>query len=116
MTNYARGHAAEKVAARYLQEQGYKVYALNWRHPRAEVDIVAQQPPGPLLFVEVKYRETDRQGSGLDYITPQKLRQMQFAAELWAAQNHYGGEYTLAAMELTGKDYRVTNFLPDITV
>jgi hypothetical protein len=41
---------------------------------------------------------------------------MQFAAELWAAQNHYGGEYTLAAMELTGKDYRVTNFLPDITI
>jgi len=115
MTNYAHGHAAEKVAARHLQQQGYKVYALNWRHPRAEIDIVAQESSGPLLFIEVKYRETARQGGGLDYITPKKLQQMRFAAELWVAQHHYSGEYTLGAIEVSGTDYAVTDFLPELT-
>jgi len=114
MTSYAYGHSAEKVAARYLQQLGYRVYALNWRHPRAEIDIVAQQPPGPLLFIEVKYRETTHQGAGLEYITPKKLQQMQFAAELWVAQHRYRGEYTLGAIEVGGSSYAVTNFLPDI--
>jgi len=114
MTNYATGHRAEKVAARYLQAQGYKVYALNWRHPRAEIDIVAQMGGGPVTFVEVKHRTSANQGSGLDYITPTKLRQMSFAAELWVAQHGYRGEYTLGAIELAGAQYEVTGFVPDI--
>jgi Holliday junction resolvase-like predicted endonuclease len=89
MTNYRHGHDAEKVAARYLQAEGYGVHALNWRHPRAEIDIVASSGEGSLLFVEVKYRQSAAQGSGLEYITPAKLRQMTFAAELWVAQYHY---------------------------
>jgi uncharacterized protein (TIGR00252 family) len=114
MTGYAHGHQAEKVAARYLQAKGYKVYALNWRHPRAEIDIVAQKPGGPLLFVEVKYRETDAYGSGLTYITPTKQRQMRFAAELWLAQHHYQGDYDLAAIEVSGRGYTMTAFIESI--
>jgi putative endonuclease len=113
-TNYASGHHAEKVAARYLQTQGYKVYALNWRCPRAEIDIVAQLPDGPVVFVEVKYRRTARQGSGLDYITPAKLRQMEFAARLWAAAHNYQGDYALGAAEVSGPDYRVTSFIDSV--
>jgi Holliday junction resolvase-like predicted endonuclease len=118
-TNHAQGHAAEKHAARYLQHQGYKIAALNWRHPRAEIDIVAWRaaPDGSLahvLLVEVKYRQTTGQGSGLDYITPAKLRQMRFAAELWAATNSYRGEYSLAAIEVAGPQYEITDFLPEI--
>jgi putative endonuclease len=114
MTGYAHGHYAEVVAARYLQAQGYKVYALNWRTPRAEIDIVAQEPGGPLLFVEVKYRQSTGQGTGLDYITTRKLTQMGFAAELWIAQHNYIGEYDLAAVEVSGPGYEVTAFLPAI--
>lgn len=114
MTNYVHGHHAEKVAARYLRQQGYKVYALNWRHPRAEIDIVAQQPGEPVVFVEVKYRTTTAQGGGLEYVTPRKLSQMQFAAEIWIAHHHYDGEYTLGALEVSGPDYVVTDFLPEL--
>jgi uncharacterized protein (TIGR00252 family) len=114
MTNYAHGHHAEKVAARYLQAQGYKVFALNWRRPRAEIDIVGMSPSGTVLFVEVKYRQTQRQGNGLDYITQSKQRQMQFAAQLWVAENNYQGEYTLGALEVAGPDYTVTAFLESI--
>lgn len=113
-TNYAHGHHAETVAARYLQAQGYRVYALNWRHPRAEIDIVAQSPDDVLVFVEVKYRRTSYQGMGLDYITPTKLRQMAFAAQLWTTLHNYQGVYTLGAIEVSGPQYRVTNFIPAV--
>jgi Holliday junction resolvase-like predicted endonuclease len=115
MTNHAHGHHAEKVAARYLQAQGYKVYELNWRTPRAEIDIIGQSPDGPLVFIEVKYRQSAHQGSGLEYITPTKQRQMRFAAELWIAMHGYNGEYTLGAIEVSGPDYKVTDLVESIT-
>ncbi len=120
MTNYAHGHEAEKVAARYLEKQGYSIVELNWRTTRAEIDIVAQRrsrfrAKGPLVFFEVKYRKTDSQGRGLDYITPKKLAQMRFAAELYVVAARYKGEYTLGAIELTGEDYQVTQVIESVT-
>ena len=115
MTNYAHGHQAEKHAAEYLKKRGYKILELNWRRPRAEIDIVAQQKHGPVTFVEVKYRENSHQGAGLDYITHRKLEQMQFAAELWVAENRYEDEYVLAALEMAGDEFEVTNFLPELS-
>lgn len=113
-TNHAHGHYAEKVAARYLQQRGYKVFALNWRCPQAEIDIVGMSPSGTVVLVEVKYRQTANQGSGLDYITSSKQHQMQFAAELWAAQHNYSGEYTLGAIEVAGPEYAITAFVESI--
>lgn len=114
MTNHAHGHHAEKVAAVYLRSLGYKIYALNWRHPRAEIDLVVQAGGGPLTFVEVKYRRTAGQGHGLEYITPAKQQQMAFAARLWTTVHKYAGEYTLAALEVSGADYSVTAFIPSL--
>lgn len=110
MTNYSAGHDAEKVAARYLEKHGYKIIELNWRHTRAEIDIIAEKREllglkKHLVFFEVKYRRTAEQGHGLDYITPKKLQQMQFAAELYISQHSYGGEYCLGAIELSGEPY-----------
>lgn len=115
MTNYAHGHEAEKHAAAYLKKQGYKILEINWRRPRAEIDIVASKKRGPVTFVEVKYRESDGQGNGLDYITSRKLQQMRFAAELWVTENRYDGEYVLAAIEVSGEDYRISDFIAELT-
>ncbi|MEO6761021.1 MAG: YraN family protein [Candidatus Saccharimonadales bacterium] len=115
MTNYSQGHEAEKVAAEYLKNQSYKVLELNWKRPRAEIDIIAQRKHGPMTFFEVKYRETESQGRGLDYITPKKLKQMSFAAELYVAESHYTGEYCLGAIELTGVGFDVMNCIESIS-
>jgi len=114
MTNVARGHQAEAVAADYLRKHGYKIVAINWRRPRAEIDIIATAKHQPLVFVEVKYRQQSHQGSGLDYITTRKLAQMQFAAELWVQENRHRGEYALAVIELTGPNFTVSQFVPQL--
>lgn len=39
---------------------------------------------------------------------------MAFAAELYVARTHYVGEYTLAALELGGPDYAVTDYIEEL--
>src|SRR5688500_13259101 len=84
MSNYSAGHRAEKTAAEYLTYKGFTVRELNWKTRYCEIDIVAEKN-NALYLVEVKSRTNNKQGIGLDYITPKKLRQMQFAAEMWVS-------------------------------
>lgn len=111
MTNYAAGHAAEVRAAEYLKSDGFKIRELNWKTRYCEIDIVAEKDKA-VYFVEVKYRRTQNQGSGLDYITPKKLNQMRFAAEMWVNSNRWNGEYQLAAVAIDGNEISVVT---DIT-
>ena len=108
------GRQAEKIAADYLKKQGFKILQQNWRTRWCEIDIVASRAKA-LLFVEVKYRVNTIHGTGFDYITPQKLRQMQFAAEFWLAQYGVEADCRLAAIELTGQPPQVTQWLPDVS-
>ncbi len=112
-TNYAHGKEAEKVAAKYLSSLGYDVIEQNWKTRWCEIDVVACKD-NVIYFVEVKYRRNTDQGGGLDYITPKKLQQMHFAAEMWVSDKRWQGEYQLAALEVSGGDYIVTNFLTEL--
>jgi uncharacterized protein (TIGR00252 family) len=108
MTTFDTGRQAEAVAAHFLKQKGCKILAQNWRTRWCEIDLVAERS-GVVYFCEVKYRQHDRQGGGLDYITPKKLAQMRFAAENWVHEHAWQGEYQLCAIELTGADFRINN-------
>lgn len=113
MTTFDTGRKAEAVAATFLQTQGYRIIAQNWRTRSCEIDIVACK--GNIAYcVEVKFRMSDRQGTGLDYITPKKLQQMQYAAGMWAAATRWDGDYRLAAIEVRGDPPEVAAFIDDI--
>lgn len=113
MTSTATGHMAEAAAARHLQREGYEVLATNWRGRHCEIDIVAKKR-SVMYLCEVKYRETLRQGGGIEYITPTKLRQMARAADTWAQYHDWTGEYQLCAIEVSGPDFIVTAFIDGI--
>lgn len=106
------GNEAESAAARFLQERGYRLLERNWRTRYCEIDIVARQGE-VVAFVEVKYRTRTAQGSGLDYITARKLKQMQFAAQLWVQEHGWKGDYQLSAIEVTGQALAITAFISD---
>ena len=99
MTNYQTGHDAEKVAADYLKDNGFKIVELNWKTQYCEIDIVAEKGKR-IYFVEVKSRETLFHGSGFDYVTVKKLNQMKFAGEMWVNNHGWAGDYQLAAMSI----------------
>lgn len=106
------GTEAESAAARFLQSKGYQIIEQNWRTRFCEIDIVAKYRQ-QISFVEVKYRSTPLQGTGLDYITPKKLKQMTFAAQCWVEEHKWAGDYNLSAVEVTG-DFDVTEFIDSI--
>jgi len=110
VTNYSHGKQAEQAAAEYLKQRGFTIRDINWKTPLCEIDIVAEKQ-GTMYFVEVKYRQSDSQGAGLDYITPRKQKQMHYAAETWLATSRWNGDVTLSAIELSGPNYAVTEFV-----
>ncbi len=109
----AVGRLAEAEAAKYLVKHGFTILAKNWRTRWCEIDIVASKS-GAVHFVEVKYRANSVWGSGLDYITPAKLRQMSYAAEFWAAQHTVIGDYRLSAISLHDSPPKVLEFVASI--
>jgi ribonuclease HII len=105
------GDAAEDEAANYLAQQGHAIIDRNWKTKFCEIDIISHHED-TIYFTEVKYRKTDKQGGGLAAITPQKQRQMKFAAEYYALKNKIKDtNMRLAAIDMTGQPPLVLDFL-----
>lgn len=113
MTTTETGRRAENIAAGFLRHKGCEIVAQNWRTRWCEIDVIAVRD-AVVYFCEVKYRATSRQGYGLDYITPRKLRQMRFAAEAWVHRYNWRGEYQLCAIEVSGPRFRITAVVKDL--
>ncbi len=79
------GAAGERLAARYLEGQGYRVVARNVRLPPwGEIDLVAERD-GTLALVEVRVRRGQAFGGALGSITPAKRARMLRAALVYLA-------------------------------
>lgn len=106
----AVGKEAEDRAAEYLRGLGYKVLEQNWKTRYCEIDIVASKD-NVVWLVEVKYRSSARQGHGYEYVTPKKLQQMHFAAEMWVQNHNWRGDYRLAVISVDAEE---VTFLEDL--
>ena len=63
-TNQELGKLGEKLAKRFLEERNYEIICQNFRARQGEIDIIAKDEDGTLVFVEVKTR------TSLDYGNP----------------------------------------------
>lgn len=71
------GSCYEEQAAAYLQKNGYCILERNYRCRQGEVDLICRHS-GYLVFVEVKYRSSDRMGEpgeAVNYKKQQRIRQ-----------------------------------------
>jgi ribonuclease HII len=96
-----QGLAAEAAVANLLEQAGYEIIGRNWKTKVCEIDIIARRS-GIIYFVEVKYRAAAAQGSGFEYVASQKLRRMNFAAEVWRQNFGWIGDYRLMAAAVSG--------------
>jgi Holliday junction resolvase-like predicted endonuclease len=94
---------AETAGADLLEQRGFEIIDRNWKTKVCEIDIIAQRQ-GVVYFVEVKYRSSDFQGGGFEYITANKLHKMNFAAEIWKQTYKWSGDYRLMAAAVSGPD------------
>jgi len=77
-----RGREAENLAAVWLQRRGFQILDRNWRTRWCELDIIARSDAG-IHIIEVKYRARPDFGTGFEYITPDKIRRLRRAAQMW---------------------------------
>lgn len=104
------GSAAENVAAMWLEARGYEVVERNWKTRFCEIDIIAMKE-GTCYFIEVKHRRNKGSGSGLEAVTPRKLRQMAFATGVYAAYRRFDKPMQLAALATIGDTPTVTDYV-----
>jgi putative endonuclease len=82
-TTRSRGAAAEDQALAYLQAQGLRAVARNYRTPGrggGEIDLVMQDRDGTLVFVEVRSRSSSAFGGAGASIGAVKQRRIVLAA------------------------------------
>jgi putative endonuclease len=80
------GDYGEKLAAKYLKKQGYRIIDRNYFTPLGELDIIARERD-VLCFVEVKTRSDQSYGSGFDAVGPAKRRHLGRAALIYLKRN-----------------------------
>lgn len=105
------GDIAETIATNFLITNGHTILERNWRTKLCEIDIISIKN-NHIYFNEVKYRRTSLQGGGLAAITPAKLKQMRFAAEIYAVNKKlHTIDMRLAVISVAGEPPIVENFL-----
>ena len=88
----AFGRWGEDYAVSHLQAQGLQVLDRNWRCPHGELDVVALDVDGTLVFVEVKARQTARFGEPFEAVNQVKAQRIRKLALLWLAAHRRHGE------------------------
>lgn len=92
MQNAAQtGILGEQAAQKFLQEKGYHILAINWRHKRSEVDIIAQDQQ-MIVFVEVKTRSSTHYGYPEEFVDKNKIKKLREAADAYIEQMDWKGE------------------------
>ena len=82
------GRAGENFAAKYLESQGYKIIAQNFRIRSAEIDIIAEKND-TIIFVEVKTRSNTRHGLAAEAVNINKQRKIIEAASVFLQDEKY---------------------------
>lgn len=93
MLSSKSGDIAEQQAANLLLRKGLKILKRNYRAPRGEIDIVAEDQ-GTLVFVEVRLRTDISYGRPDESINRRKQQSIIRAAEHYLANGTSGNNNT----------------------
>lgn len=85
------GKNGEERARCYLEERGYTILAANWRHGKAEIDLICRLEQ-LLVFVEVKARSGSGFGDPETFVSERKIELMQEAAEAYTDETGWEGD------------------------
>ena len=84
-TKLQTGNHGENLATEYLQGKGYVILERNWRHQKAELDIIAQHG-NTTVFVEVKTRRGLNYGYPEEGVTPAKQKHLSRGANAYVIE------------------------------
>ena len=91
-TRAATGRTGEALAERYLETQGLRILERNYRVARGrsrlggEIDLIALDRDGTVVFVEVRVRLSRVGGGAAASVGAAKQARLVYAARTWLAQ------------------------------
>lgn len=83
-----KGTQGEDIASDYLVSQGFQIISRNFQSKKGELDCIAKDPKGTLVFIEVKYSKSGRYGNPAFWVTKQKQRTIAFMAKRYLADHN----------------------------
>jgi len=86
MNRKETGALGEKIAAEFLQKNGYNILTKNYRCPEGEIDIIAERQE-TLVFIEVRTKRSWRFGSPEESITQIKKERLKTLAERYGQEH-----------------------------
>ena len=87
----ALGRWGEDLAVQHLAAAGLRVLDRNWRCREGELDVVAEEADGTVVFVEVKTRRTDAFGQPSEAVSRTKAARVRTVACRWLLEHPAGG-------------------------
>ena len=97
------GSCYEEQAVLYLQEQQMQILCRNYRSYRGEVDIIAREGE-EIVFVEVKYRFSDRFGRGEFHVDKRKQHRIYQAAQQYLLLHYPEGNNPFCRFDVIAID------------
>ena len=85
MNKRSEGTLYERLAAGWLEKQGFRILECNYRTRYGEIDIIAREGR-TLVFAEVKYRRTSVYGEPIEAVDHRKQYKICRVADWYAAE------------------------------
>lgn len=85
------GFAKETIAKKYLEQNGYEIIERNFCHRGGEIDLIAKNE-GYLVFIEVKYRTSSKQGMPEEAVTWKKQQAIYHTAQYYMLRHGFSEE------------------------
>lgn len=95
----SKGQKGEALARRFLMDQGLKFLQANYRVRFGEIDLIMMDGE-TLVFVEVKYRSSERYGTSLEQVTFRKQQKIKLVAK--AFLQRYSREIKYVRFDVVG--------------
>jgi len=107
---HALGLRAEAMVAERLGRMGWRVLARRWKVAEGELDLVAVDPLGTLVGLEVRGRSSPRSGSALESVDRRHLTRLRAALVRFAVSEpvmHRDLRVDLVAVDRTASGWRI---------
>jgi putative endonuclease len=103
------GEQGERVAERWLVQQGWRVLVRRFRNGHRDIDLVVERS-GTVVFVEVKTCRGERFGDPVEAVHWRKRRELVRSAKVWIDRFGRVGEtyrFDVVGVLITGRRVRI---------
>jgi putative endonuclease len=97
------GREGERLARNYLQQQGLRFIAQNYRCKTGEIDLVMQDV-SEWVFVEVKFRSSPKFGHAVEFFHASKRRKFESAVQYYMYDKGLNPSIVAHRIDIVGID------------